>query len=89
MKSKFNEALEKLVKLESEMNIIVKGLKSEFKGSKVRVISNFNDQVIGSSKKSLKGKIGVVRTIIFSHGRLSILLEKREVYMDHTEVEEV
>ena len=58
----------------------------EFKGRKVRIISDYNGQPFGSSKKALKGKVMTIKYIWFSV-HCSIFVEGYQIPLSPSDVE--
>jgi hypothetical protein len=56
---------EEIAACASEVKRLLDGLESRLKGRRVRILSNYNGQPWGSSKRSLKGKVLEVERIYY------------------------
>lgn len=64
-----------------------KNISNQFIGRTVRVLSRFNGQMFGRSKKPLTGQVFKVCDVSISCGRIHLLLEGMRVYIERNEVE--
>jgi len=64
-----------------------KNISDQFIGRTVRVLSRFNGQMFGRSKKPLTGQAFKVIDVSISCGRIHLLLDGKRVYIEHHEVE--
>lgn len=79
MNEKCKEFSDRFEALEEEAN-------GFFRGKKVKIISNYNGQVYGASKKPLTGKTVTIRNVCLENG-LSFGCEELRVYLGSDEVE--
>jgi len=56
-------------------------------GRKVKILSDFNGQPYGTSKKSLKGKILTVKMVTANYADVQVLLEGEKLFIPVEEVE--
>lgn len=71
----------------AEIEKAEKNISDQFIGRTVRVLSRFNGQMFGRSKKPLTGRTFKVTHVSTSCGRVHLLLEGTRVYIERGEIE--
>lgn len=77
-----------LLKINAEMDTLQLKLDTLVAGRKIRVLSNYNGQPYGRSRKSLHGQVLTVeRGSFHGHWGISFATEEERLYINEKEVE--
>lgn len=72
LKQILHQKIQEIKDKEQEIEVLQKFLLENFKGKKIRIISDWNGQQFGTSKPSKKGKIYTIDLIGVYNGKLSV-----------------